>query len=129
MENTDNKPLNEKEIAVVGVSDKPEKYGYKIFKSLMESGYKVEGINVRGGEVLGKKIYKNLQELKKIPELVITVVPPQVTENVVEECRKLGIKEIWMQPGSESENALKKAKEYGIKTTHNACLMIFNGIW
>ena len=123
------KNIREKEIAVVGVSEREEKFGFRIFRDLMKSGFNVQGINPRDGEVLGKKIYKSLKELEKIPDLVITVVQAQVTERIVEECYELGIKEIWMQPGSESKNAIEKARAYGIMVTYNTCFMVHSGIW
>ena len=64
-----------------------------------------------------------------MPDLVITVVPAQVTERIVQECKEMGVREIWMQPGSESETAVKKAKEYGIEVTYNACFMVKHNIW
>lgn len=121
--------IKNKLIAVVGVSNREEKFGFRIFKSLLEGGFKVKGIHLRDGEVLGQKIYKNLKELDSVPDLVITVVPPEVTERIVEECNDLGIKEIWMQPGSESEDAVRKARQYGISVVYNACFMVENKIW
>ena len=121
--------LRQKNIAIVGVSHKPEKFGFKIFKDMIEAGYHVKGINARGGELLGRKISKSLKELDSVPDLVIIVVPPQITEQIVEECNKLNIKEIWMQPGSESLAAVEKARKYGINTTSNACIMVQKGIW
>jgi hypothetical protein len=121
--------IQEKEIAVVGVSEREEKYGYKIFRDLIKHNFNVKGVNPRNGEILGRKIYKNLTDLQRVPDLVITVVPHQVTERIVEECKKMGVREIWMQPGSESETVIKTAKDYGITVTHNACFMVHYGIW
>ncbi|MBN1823008.1 MAG: CoA-binding protein [Endomicrobiales bacterium] len=121
--------MKEKNIAIVGVSHRPEKFGFKIFRDMMEAGYNVRGVSVRGGEVLGKKISKSLKELEIVPDVVITVVPSQVTEKVVDECRELGIKEIWMQPGSESQVAIDKAKKYGMNVIANACIMIEKDMW
>jgi len=121
--------LKEKLIAVVGVSSKEEKFGFRIFRDLLKRGFKVKGVNPKITELLGERIYPSLKALEAIPDLVITVVSPEVTDRVVEECRQLGVKEIWMQPGSESENAIKKAKNYGIRVTHNACFMVDNKIW
>ena len=115
-------------IAVVGVSDDASKYGHKIFRDLLNAGYPVKGVNPKGGFVLGSNIYKSLSEMEKRPELVITVVPPGATEKVGEECNKLGVKAIWMQPGSDSQAALEKAKAYGIKTI-TACFMVEKGVW
>lgn len=121
-------PEEYKQIAVVGVSNDAGKYGYKIFRDLLNSGYPVKGVNLKGGFVLGNHIYKSLEELEARPDLVITVVPPAATEAIVEECNKLGVKTVWMQPGSESSAALEKAKAYGIKTI-SACFMVQKGIW
>ena len=121
--------LKDKLIAVIGVSDRQEKFGFKIFRDLLKAGFSVVGINPRDGLVLDKKIYRDLRELEKVPDLVITVVPPQITERIVEECKDLGIKEVWMQPGSDSEIAIEKAKHYGISVTHSSCFMVQHGIW
>ena len=123
------KNIKEKRIVVAGVSDREEKYGFKIFRDLIKEGFDVTGINPRGQDVLGRKIYKTLKEVKGPVDLVITVVPASVTERIVEDCKELGIKEVWMQPGSESNQAIEKAKSYGIYVTHNACFMVEMGIW
>lgn len=123
--------MNAKEyklIAVIGVSDDASKFGHKIFRDLLRAGYQVKGVNPKGGFVLGHNIYKSLSEIEKKPDLVITVVHPQVTEKVVEECNALGVKHIWMQPGSDSDEAVKKAGDYGIKVTQ-ACFMVVKGVW
>jgi predicted CoA-binding protein len=121
-------PKEYKLIVVVGVSEDASKYGHKIFRDLLKAGYPVKGVNPKGGFVLGQNIYKSVTELEQRPDLVITVVPPPITEAVVEECNKLGVKNIWMQPGSDSDKAVAKAKEYGIKTTQ-ACFMVLKGVW
>ncbi len=121
-------PKEYKLIAVVGVSEDASKYGHRIFRDLLNAGYPVRGVNPKGGFVLGSQIYGSVSELEKKPDLVITVVPPQATEKIVEECNRLGIKHIWMQPGSESQKAVDKAREYGIRTTL-ACFMVQKGVW
>ena len=118
-----------KNMVVIGVSNNREKYGYKIFRDLLRAKYKVSGVNPAGGEVEGQKIFRKLADVSPKPDMVITVVQHAVTEQIVEQCRELGINEIWMQPGSESEAAISKAREYGIKVTHSACIMIQDGVW
>lgn len=115
-------------IAVVGVSDDASKYGHKIFRDLLNAGFPVKGVNPKGGFALGNQIYRSVSEIEKRPELVITVVPPAVTAAVVEECNRLGVKQIWMQPGSGSPEAAAKAADYGIKVTQ-ACFMVQKGVW
>ncbi len=119
----------DKLVAVVGVSAREDKFGYKMFRDMLAAGYRVEGVNPRGGVIAGRKIFTSLKDIKPVPDLVITVVMPQVTNQIVDECRQLGIKEIWMQPGSESEAAIKKAEDYGINVTHDSCFMVQTGVW
>jgi len=121
-------PKEYKLIAVVGVSHDETKYGHRIFRDLYQAGYPVKGVNPKGGSVLGHDLYKSLSEIEKKPELVIAVVHPEATLLLVEECKKLGIKNLWLQPGSESSAVLEKAKAYGIKTV-SSCFMAVKGIW
>lgn len=118
-----------KKIAVIGVSHRQGKFGFKIFRDLLDRGFTVESINPTDGEICGKKIYRSLKEIPFIPDLVITVVPSEITERIVEECNELSIREVWMQPGSESEEAVEKARYYGISVIYNRCFMVENGIW
>ncbi len=116
-------------IAILGVSNNTEKYGHKIFKDLLNAGYKVKGINPKGAEVLGHKIYKNLEELGEKPDLVISVVKPEATLAAIKKCAELNIKKIWMQPGSESPEAIKEAKALGMEIISNACFMVIKKVW
>lgn len=118
-----------KNIAIIGVSSNPTKYGHKIFRDLIKAEFRVTGVNPGNGGLFKRKIYKSLREVEPLPDLVITVVPPEITEQIVTECIELGIKEIWMQPGSESRQAIEMAEKNGILVTHNACFMVENGIW
>ncbi|MEM2083042.1 MAG: CoA-binding protein [Nitrososphaerota archaeon] len=111
-------------IAIVGVSRDPEKYGYKVYKDLKEAGYKVYPVNPNASEILGDKCYPNLESLPIKPDVVNIVVPPNITEKIVKECKKLNIKKVWMQPGAESEEVIKFCNENGIDVVYGVCIMI-----
>ncbi|MEM3055472.1 MAG: CoA-binding protein, partial [Candidatus Bathyarchaeia archaeon] len=64
-----------------------------------------------------------LDVLPAKPDVVDVVVPPKITEQIVETCKKLGITKVWMQPGSESELAIKFCEENGIEVVHGVCIM------
>ena len=117
--------LNKKNIfAVVGASRDPEKYGYQVYKDLKSAGYQVYPVNPNAQEILGDKCYPSLEELPVKPDVVDIVVPAKVTEQAVETCKKLGIMKVWMQPGSESEKAIKFCEENSINVVHGVCVMI-----
>lgn len=110
--------------AVVGVSANTDKYGYKVFKDLLEAGYRVFGVNPKGGEILSQKIYESLGDLPTLPDFAVLVTQPEVSEKIVEEAIGLGIKSIWLQPGSESELAISRCRDAGINCISQACIMI-----
>jgi len=109
---------------VVGVSSSPEKWGYKVYKDLKGAGYKVYPINPKLNKINGDKCYANLHQLPEKPDVVVTVVPPKVTWKIIEEAAELGIKKIWMQPGSESEEIIEKAEKLGLTLMHGICIMV-----
>jgi predicted CoA-binding protein len=110
--------------AVVGVSKNPVKYGHQVYKDLKEAGYVVYAVNPNIDEVLGDRCYHSLSELPEKPDVVDTIVPPAVTEQIVVECKELGIARVWMQPGSESEKAINFCVENNIKVVHDVCVMV-----
>lgn len=110
--------------AVVGASKNSGKYGHQVYKDLKEVGYEVYPVNSNADEILGEKCYPDIASLPTKPDVVNTVVPPKVTEEVVKACKTLGITKVWMQPGSESEKAIKFCEESGIEVVRGVCVMI-----
>ncbi len=114
-------------IAIVGASSNKEKWGYKVYKKLREAGFEVYPVNPKYKEIEGEKCYPDLASLPQKPDVVITVVKPEVTKKIVEECKRLGIKRIWMQTGSESKKAIEFCKKNGISVVYGACFVV-NGL-
>jgi len=110
--------------AVVGVSRNPAKYGHQVYKDLKEAGYVVYAVNPIIDEVSGDRCYPSLSELPEKPDVVDIVVPPEVTERIVEECKELRIEKVWMQPGSESREAINFCTRNDIKVVHDVCVMV-----
>jgi len=117
--------LNKKNVfAVVGASRNPKKYGHQVYKDLRKAGYRVYPVNPNADEILGDRCYPSIEDLPVKPDVVDIVVPPKITERVVKTCRKLGIRKVWMQPGSESEAAIKFCEENGMDVVHGVCVMV-----
>jgi len=110
--------------AVIGVSKDPEKYGNKIYFDLKRAGYTVYPINPNANNISGNRCYSNLNELPQLPNVVDIVVPPKITKEIVKECKDLGINKVWMQPGSESLNAIGFCRENGIDVLYGVCVML-----
>ncbi|MEA2056428.1 MAG: CoA-binding protein [Patescibacteria group bacterium] len=109
--------------AVVGASTNPDKYGHKVLSSLLDSGCKVTPINPNADKILGQAVYPNLLSCPDKIDLVIFVVPPKITLQILQEVKDLGISKVWMQPGSESKEAIKFCQDSDIEFVANACIM------
>ena len=114
----------EEVFAVVGASRDPEKYGHQVYRDLLNARYRVYCVNPNADEVLGNKCFPNLEVLSIKPEVVDVVVPPKITEQIVKTCKKLGIKKVWMQPGSEFEAAIRFCEENNMDVVHGVCVMV-----
>jgi predicted CoA-binding protein len=115
--------------AVVGVSHDRSKFGYFVFRNLSDAGYTVYPINPKGGELQGSQVYPSLADLPEIPEVVDLVVPPAVSEQIVEEAHRLGLSRIWMQPGAESEMAITYCREHDMQVVSGACATVHKRRW
>ncbi len=116
--------LDQKKFAVVGATDNPEKYGNQVMKNLVKRGYEVYPVNPRLKEVEGIACYPALADIPVKVEVVDFVVPPSATEEILKECKSLGLDRIWLQPGSESEAAIAYCRENNMKVVHDVCVML-----
>lgn len=121
--------MNNKELemfkiwAVVGATQDESKFGYKIYRKLKDKGYEVYPISPKYDEIDGDKAYKTVLELPVKPDVVNFVVNPKIGMKVLEQCDQLGIKNIWLQPGTVSEELLSVAKEKNINAIE-ACVLV-----
>lgn len=99
--------------AVIGITDKTERFGYKIPKLLEEKNYKVYGVNPKLDELEGIKVYKNLSQVPEKIDVINMIVNPKFAKTYLEEAKELGIKNVFFQPGSYQEETIEYAKELG----------------
>jgi predicted CoA-binding protein len=110
--------------ALIGASANKEKYGFKVLENLLEAGFKVIPINPKGGKILEQKVYTSINDIKQDVDVAIFVVPSQVTQVVIDDVLNKGIKKIWLQPGSENEEIIRKCEESNVICQHSACIML-----
>jgi len=115
---------NHNVFAVVGVSKNENKYGNKVYKDLKSAGYRVYPVNPKETEILGDQCYKDLYHLPEKPDVVNIVTPPEVTKRIVQDCKKIGIDKIWLQPGAESDEIIAYCKKNSMLCVHDVCVMM-----
>ena len=115
--------LSKEKIAVIGSFRNEGKPAFRIVKALMEMGRDVYPVNPGKKEVLGLKVYPSVSDLPNDIEALDIVTSPEVTEKIIQSSRDKGIDLVWIQPGAESDKAIKYCKENGITCIHNVCVM------
>ena len=114
-----------KTIAIVGVSNKPDRASYSVAKHLIDSGdFEIYLVNPLYDEVLGKKVYKSLEEIPVQIDVIdvfrkVSDLPP-----IFESAKKIGAKNIWLQLGIVDENLAADAQAHGIGVVMDRCLKV-----
>ncbi len=117
--------FNLNQIAVVGVSKNPKKFGALCYHFLKQNNYNVIPVNPKYDEFENQKCYPNLASIPGKVGGVLIVVPGNQTEKIVEEIKSLEIEYVWMQTGSESKKAIEFCEQNNINVVHNECIFMF----
>ena len=110
--------------AIVGASENTDKWGFKVLKAMIDNGYKVIPVNPKYTLIYNQECFPTLSDISNKVDVVISIIPSVVTINVVTKCKELGIDKVWMQPGSESDEAIKFCEDNNIECIHHACLVV-----
>lgn len=109
--------------AVIGATHKTDKFGYKIYKCLKDHGYEVYPVNPNITEIDGDTCYPNLSALPVVPAVVDFVVPEAVGLAALDECHRLGISTVWLQPGVDKPSVVEKANALGLHVIQDCVLV------
>ncbi|HQM15762.1 MAG TPA: CoA-binding protein [Candidatus Woesebacteria bacterium] len=113
-------------IAVVGASHQSAKYGYKVFAYLLNNGYQVAPVNHRGGRLLNQVVYRWLKDIPFPIKMVVMVVSPSASLQILKEMTALQIRQVWFQPGSENSELIEFCQNNQLDYQTNFCIMLTN---
>ncbi|PKB80774.1 MAG: CoA-binding protein [SAR202 cluster bacterium Io17-Chloro-G9] len=105
---------NSKTIAVVGLSDNPDRDSHRVSKYMQSQGYRIIPVNPMIKETLGEKSYPDLKSVPENIDMVDVFRRSELVPPVVEEAIEVGVKYIWMQDGVIDEVSKAKAEAAGI---------------
>ncbi len=82
-------------------------------------------MNPKGGTIEGLQAAGSLAQLPGKPYGVSIITPPAVTKRIAHEIVDLGIEQVWMQPGSESDSAILHLVSHGVNVIANGpCILV-----
>jgi uncharacterized protein len=123
--------LEQKCIAVVGVSRTSNSTANLIYKKLKDSGHQVYAVNPNAQRIDDEPCYPDVKSTPTRADAVMIVTTPQVTEQIVRDCVDAGISRVWMHCSflhgvrSTSDAAVEFCKSHQISVIPMGCPMMF----
>jgi predicted CoA-binding protein len=110
-------------IAVVGASMYEHKPSHFVPRYLQEQGYRIVPVNPRGGEILGERVYRRLEDVGVPFDAVEVFRPPAEAAAVTASAVACGARVLWFQLGTHTDEAVRLAREAGLTVVADRCMM------
>ncbi len=112
-----------KKVAVVGMSQNPQKDAHQVPKYLTENNYDIIPVNPNAKEILGKKSYPKVSDIPESIDIVDVFRPSDQVFPIIQDAITKKPKVIWLQEGIHNEEAEQLAQNAGIKVVFNRCML------
>jgi predicted CoA-binding protein len=120
--------LNSTTVAVVGLSDKPDRVSYMVSEAMQAKGYTIIPVNPNAEMILGQKSYASLKDIPVPVDIVNVFRRSEHTPPVAEEAVAIGAKTLWLQLGIASDEAARIASEGGLNVIMDRCIKVEDSI-
>lgn len=114
-------------VAIVGASRDRKKYGNKAVRAFVKGGWTVYPVSASEDEIEGIPAYKRLTDIPGSIDRVSLYLPPQKGMELVDDMAAVAPKEVFLNPGSESENLLRALAAKGLNAIQ-ACSVVNIGL-
>lgn len=110
-------------VAVVGLSDKPERPSHTVASYMQSQGYRIVPVNPRISRVLGEDAYPDLVSIPFEIEIVDIFRRSEDVPPIVDAAIEKGVRAVWMQQGVINETAAEKATAAGLEVVMDLCML------
>jgi predicted CoA-binding protein len=121
--------LSVKRIAMVGLSRDPKDFSVWLFEQLVHRGYDMVPVNPNAASVLRRPCFARVQDIQPPVEAALLMTSADVTDSVVADCAKAGIRRIWLYraggKGAVTPSAVAFCQEHGIEVVPGECPFMF----
>ncbi|MEX2026029.1 MAG: CoA-binding protein [Pirellulaceae bacterium] len=115
-------------VAILGASADRSKFGNKSIRAHQQQGFTVYPVNPKGGQIEGLTVYKSLAEVPAGNlDRISVYLPPPILMQVLPEIAARGAAELWLNPGSDSDEAVDAARNLGLNVIQ-ACSIVDLGV-
>ncbi|AEI42461.1 CoA-binding protein [Paenibacillus mucilaginosus] len=116
-------------IAVVGLSDKPDRVSYMVSEAMQKKGYRIIPVNPTvQGTILGETCYASLTDIPEPVDIVNVFRRSEQTVPVAEEAAAIKAKVLWLQLGISNDEAARIAADAGLEVIMDRCIKVEDSI-
>lgn len=116
-----------KSVAIIGASVDPSKFGNKAVRAFRQQGYTVYPVNPKESTIEGLTCYATIRDVPERPTKISVYLPPPVLLKVLPDIAARGCDELWLNPGTESDEVLAAAGKLGLNVVQ-ACSIVAIGV-
>lgn len=117
--------LDQKNVAIAGISRKPEKFGNTIFKELKQKGYQLYPVHPEITEHESFQCFPSIQKLPSEVSALIICTKPDKSLELVKDAVSKGIRHVWVQQGAKNEEAVDYALNHNVNVIYGKCILMF----
>ena len=114
-------------VVILGASADRNKFGNKAVRAFRQRGFTVYPVNPKETEIEGLPVFKSISLVPVRPQMVSVYLPPQILLKVLPEIAAKGCDELWLNPGTESDEVLAEAQRLGLNVIQ-ACSIVGVGV-
>ncbi len=114
-------------VAIIGASSQRDKFGNKAVRAYLQEGFTVYPVNPKESQIEDLPAFRSILDIPGPVDRASFYVPPAVGLKVIEEVAKKGVREVYLNPGSESLELVEKARSLGIEPIV-ACSILAVGV-
>ena len=111
-------------LAVVGLSDRPDRPSHYVSAYMQQQGYRLLPVNPSIAALFGEPSYASLSALPEKPDVVNVFRMPSFLPAIVDEMLALGLTGLWVQQGIVHREAAQRAEAGGIRVVMDRCIMV-----
>lgn len=115
-------------IAIVGLSDNPNRTSYQIAQAMQGSGYKIIPVNPTISEVLGEKSYQSLTDVDEKIDIVNVFRRPEYLPELAKQAAQTDCRVFWAQQGIVNEEAYKYLKDHNFTVIMDMCIKVAHAV-
>jgi len=119
--------LQMKTVAIIGTSANRAKFGNKAVRAFSQQGFAVYPVNPNEAQIEGLQTYKTILDVPVRPQMVSVYLRPSVLLKVLPDIAKRGCDELWLNPGTESDEVLAEVQRLGLNVIQ-ACSIVGVGV-